>query len=73
MDDRKRSYAEMLDYRIALRLFESAFEACERLHDDDQQLLLKEIAKRVSRTWVAQAGEQKEKAVKVLGIEIRQA
>lgn len=73
MDDRKRSYAEMLDYRIALRLFEFAFEACERLHDDDQQLLLKEIAKRVSRTWVAQPEEQKEKAVKVLGIEIRQA
>ena len=66
MDDRKRSYGETLDYRIALRLFESAFEARERLHDYDQQLLLKEIAKRVSRMWVAQSEEQAEKAVKVL-------
>jgi hypothetical protein len=74
MDDRKRSIAEKLDYRIAVRRFESAFEVCERLPDADQQLLLKEIAKRIShRVLAAPPEEKKEDAVKIVGIEIKQA
>jgi hypothetical protein len=69
MDDRKRSVAEQLDYRIAVRLFESAFEACERLSDQDQRILLGEIAKRASQT-IGPAEEQKAKAIQILGIEI---
>ena len=69
MDDRKRSVAEQLDYRIAVRLFESAFEACARLSDQDQRILLGEIAKRASqKTGPAQG--QKAKAIQILGIEI---
>ena len=69
MDDRKRSFAEQLDYRIAVRLFESAFEACERLPDQDQRILLEEIAKRASQK-VGPAEEQRAKAIQILGIEI---
>lgn len=69
MDDRKRSFAEQLDYRIAVRLFESAFDACQRLPDQDQRLLLWEIAKRASQK-AGPAEEQKAKAVQILGIEI---
>jgi|HubBroStandDraft_4_1064222.scaffolds.fasta_scaffold2727900_1 hypothetical protein len=69
MDDRKRSFAEKLDFRIAVRLFESAFEACERLPDQDQRILLDEIAKRVSQK-IGPAEEQKAKAIQILGIEI---
>ena len=45
-----------LDYRIAVRLFESAFEACERLPDQDQRILLDEIAKRVVTKSRARGG-----------------
>ena len=69
MDDRKRSVAEQLDYRIAVRLFESAFEACARLSDQDQRILLGEIAKRASQK-TGPAQEQKAKAIQILGIEI---
>jgi hypothetical protein len=69
MDDRKRSVAEQLDYRIAVRLFESAFEACERLSDQDQRILFGEIAKRASQK-TGPAEEQKAKAIQILGIEI---
>jgi len=69
MDDRKRSVAEQLDYRIGVRLFESAFEACARLSDQDQRILLGEIAKRASQK-TGPAEEQKAKAIQILGIEI---
>ena len=69
MDDRKRSFAEQLDYRIAVRLFELAFEACARLPDQDQRILLDEIAKRSSQK-VGPAEEQKAKAIQIVGIEI---
>jgi hypothetical protein len=69
MDDRKRSFAEQLDYRIARRRFESAFEACEKLADVDRQLLLKEIAERASK-HLRQTQPDEQKAVKVIGIKV---
>jgi hypothetical protein len=47
MDGRKRSFLETLDYRIAVGRFESALEACERLPDDDRELLLRKIARQI--------------------------
>ena len=44
---RERSWAEAAEYQIVLLGVESAFEACERLHQDDRLLLLKEIATRL--------------------------
>jgi len=73
MDDRKRSIGEALDYRIAVRRFESAFEACARLPHTDQQLLLREIAKRVSQRQQPVPEPEEQKAVKIVGIEIKQA
>jgi hypothetical protein len=69
MDDRKRSFAEQLDLRIARRRFESAFEACEKLADLDRQLLLREIVERASK-HLRQTQHDEQKAVKVIGIKI---
>lgn len=38
---------ESLSYRLALRLFDSAFAACERLPDAEQQSLIREIGARL--------------------------
>jgi hypothetical protein len=72
MDDRKRSFGEGVNDRVAARLFDCAFEACERLPDADQQLLLKEIAKRILRQMPNPPSEE-QTAVKVIGIKIKQA
>ena len=40
---RDPSFAQTLDYRIAVGRFESALEASERLPDDDRELLLREV------------------------------
>jgi hypothetical protein len=47
MRDRKRSHLEELDYHIAVSRFESAFEACTRLQDDDRELLLRDMAQQM--------------------------
>ena len=72
MDERKRSFDEALEYRIAVRRFESAFEAYERLPHEDRQLLLTEVAKRVLRQ-LPHAPPEGQRAVKVIGIEIKQS
>lgn len=45
--DRKHSQLEGLDYRIAVSRFESAFEACTRLQEDDRELLLTTMAQQM--------------------------
>ena len=72
MGDRKRSFAEMRNYRIAAGLFESAFEACKRLSSEDQELLLRKIEKQRSRR-LPTAQPKQYKAVKIIGIEIKQS
>ena len=60
MDDRQRSIVDELGYQLAVRYFDSAFEACKQLPAADQQLLLKDVAKRVAeRLSAAQPEEQK--------------
>jgi hypothetical protein len=72
MDDSKRSFREDLEYRIAVRLFESAFEACSRLPANDRDALLKDIAKRVLEN-LPQAISEEQKSIKIIGIEITPA
>jgi hypothetical protein len=72
MDDHKRSFEEKLAYRIAARRFESAFEACQQLPQDDRQLLLKEIAERIL-PQLANTHSEGRSAPKVLGIEIKES
>jgi hypothetical protein len=48
MDDRQRSLEQTLDYAIAIGRFDSAFEASERLHPDDRQVLLRQMADRIA-------------------------
>jgi hypothetical protein len=71
MDDRERSFEEKLVYRRAASRFESAFEACEQLSQDDRQLLLKEIAVRILQQ-LPMAPSDERTAPKVVGIEIKQ-
>ncbi len=63
MDDRS------LEYRIALRRFEAAFEALERVPDDDRQLLLREIGQRLLQQ-MPKAPSEERKGPTVIGIEI---
>jgi hypothetical protein len=71
MDDDKRSFKEAWDYRVAVRRFESAFEAAERLAVAERQLLLEQVAR-----WLLQhipkVPSQEQNTVKVVGIEINQ-
>jgi hypothetical protein len=61
MTVRDRSILEQLEYDLAVRYFASAFEACERLPTVDQQLVLKDVAKRVTELMsAAQSEEAKE-------------
>ena len=56
-------------YRVAARLFDSAFAACERVPEVDRQLLLREIGSRIIATL---RPDPPVKPIRVLGIEIKQ-
>ena len=58
------------DYQIAAGLFESAFEAWERLSSEDQRLILRKIAKQASQ-HVPTAQPKEYKTVQVIGIAIK--
>jgi hypothetical protein len=70
MDESKRSFKETLDYRIAVRRFESAFEACDRLVQEDRELLLRQIAERALGS-LPNPTSQKQKTVEIVGVEIK--
>jgi THUMP domain-containing protein len=72
MDDSSRSFREALEYRIAVRLFNSAFEACNRLSQSDRDALLKEIAKRVLDNLPQVHSKNEQNPAKIVGIEITQ-
>jgi hypothetical protein len=56
-------------YRLAARLFESAFAACQHLPGEERELLLKEIESRITAVLHP---NQALKPIRVLGIEIKQ-
>jgi hypothetical protein len=58
------------DYQIAAGLFESAFEAGDRLSSEDQRLILRKIAKQASQ-HVPTAQPKEYKTVQVIGIAIK--
>jgi hypothetical protein len=72
MEDHKRHFGENLAYRIAARRFESAFEACQQLSENDRQLLLKKTAERILH-FLPKTPAAKQSAPKVLGIKIKQS
>jgi 3-oxoacyl-[acyl-carrier-protein] synthase III len=55
---------ETIAYRMAARMFESAFAACERLPETSRQLLLRQIGKRILKEAV--------KRIEIVGVEIKQ-
>ena len=70
MDDHKRDFSEELDYRIALRRFESAFEACQRLPDEDRESLLRDIARQILEQLPNDLPRE-QRPVQVIGVEIK--
>jgi hypothetical protein len=66
-------------YRLAARQFEFALEACKRLPREDQELLLKEVARLILQQIPNAASEENVPitasetlgAVKILGVEIK--
>jgi hypothetical protein len=57
-------------YRVAVRLFESAFAALEHLPEADQHLLLIEIGKRVLGR-MPQPPLETAKPIQIVGVEIK--
>ncbi len=71
MDEHKQSFEERVRYRIALRRFDAAFEACEHLPGDERRSLLEDIARRILQQFPAASSEEP-KVTRVVGIEIKQ-
>ena len=71
MTQQKQNSAETVAYRVAAGMFDSAFRACARLPETEQQVLLREIGKRILEK-VSQLPTQTVKSIQVLGIEIKQ-
>jgi hypothetical protein len=71
MSGQKREFEETLAFRVAKRMFESSFAACEKLPEAEQQVLMREIAKRVLAKIPSPATEMV-KPIRVVGIQIQQ-
>jgi hypothetical protein len=63
--------SETMAYRIAARMFESAFTACERLPEADRQFLLREIGERILKN-ISVPPTEAVKPVQIVSVEIRQ-
>jgi hypothetical protein len=62
---------ESLPYKIAARLFDSAFAACERLPQTEKLSLLRKVGKRILQDMQDSAPKEP-KPIAVVGIEIKQ-
>jgi DNA polymerase I-like protein with 3'-5' exonuclease and polymerase domains len=62
---------ETIAYRMAARMFESAFAACERLPETSRQLLLREIGKRILKN-ISPPPTEAVKRIEIVGVEIKQ-
>ena len=71
MNEQEQNPVETLAYRIAARMFESAFAACERLPEPGRQLLLREIGKRVLKN-ISPSPTEAVKPIQIVGVEIKQ-
>jgi hypothetical protein len=71
MDDDRAAFREAWKYRVALRRFQSAFEAAERLAEAERQQLLEQVA-----NWLIQqmpnVQSEEPKTAEVVGIEMNQ-
>jgi hypothetical protein len=72
MDDDKRAFREAWEYRVAVRRFQSAFEAVARLQGADRQLLLEQVAEWLLEQ-VPKLPSKEPKAAEVESVETNQA
>ena len=72
MDDDRRALREAWEYRVAVRRFQSAFEAAARLPEADRQLLLEQVGE-----WLLQrirnVPSEEQEVAEVESIETNQA
>jgi DNA polymerase/3'-5' exonuclease PolX len=71
MTEQNQNPTQTLAYRVAAGMFDSALRTCARLPEADQQMLLREIGKRILEK-ISQLPTQTVKSIQVLGIEIKQ-
>jgi len=71
MNQHKQTPEYTVAYRVAIRMFERAFAACERVPEIDRQLLLQEISRRITQMVHATDEPVKPKPIQVVGIEIK--
>ena len=71
MSGQKQNPEETLAFRVAKRMFESSFAACERLPEAEQQVLMREIATRLLKK-IPQPPTETVKPIRVVGIQIEQ-
>ena len=71
MNKQEQNPIDTIAYRIAARMFESAFAACERLPETSRQLLLREIGKRVLKN-ISPSPTAAVKPIQIVGVEIKQ-
>jgi hypothetical protein len=63
---------QSLSYRVAIRLFDSAFAACERLPDAERQSLMREIsAQLLQRMPKSPIPTEAPQPVKITGISVK--
>ena len=71
MDDDRAAFREAWKYRVALRRFQSAFEAAEQLAEAERQMLLEQVA-----NWLLQhmpnVPSEEPKTAEVVAIEMNQ-
>ena len=71
MNEQEQNPVDTLAYRIAARMFESAFAACERLPETSRQLLLREIGKRILQN-ISPPPTEAVKPIQIVRVEIKQ-
>jgi len=71
MNEQNQNPVDTMAYRIAARMFESAFAACERLPEADRQLLLREIGKRILKN-ISPPPTEAVKPIEIVGVKIKQ-
>ena len=71
MNQPKQAPEYTVAYRVAARMFESAFAACERVPEVDRQLLLQDVSNRITQMLHATNEPAKPKPIRVVGVEIK--
>lgn len=71
MTEREHNFTEVLGERIARRMFEFAFEACDRLPAAKKEQVLRDMADRILQRIPSVPTAEEPGAAKITGVEIK--